>query len=67
MYNDILKTGVAPQNWYDTTFAMLLKSGDLKKVTNWRPIAILPVLYKIFAKMLHYRLQPILEEHQSHD
>ena len=46
---------------------MLPKSGDLKNPSNWRPIAILPILYKIFAKMLYYRLYPILDQYQPDD
>ena len=41
--------------------------GDLKDASNWRPIAILPILYKIFARLLYQRLQPILEMEQSDD
>ena len=40
---------------------------DLQQTKNWRPIAILKITYKIFAKMLHDRLQPLLETEQSMD
>ena len=66
-YNEILSTGRVPENWHVTIFTMLPKSGNLDFVTNWRPIAILPILYKVFAKMLYYRLSPILERHQADD
>ena len=46
---------------------MVPKSGDLQQTKNWRPIAILKITYKIFAKMLHDRLQPLLETEQSMD
>lgn len=59
--NDI-STGRVPENWHIAIFTMLPKSGDLKNVSNWRPIDILPILYKIFAKMLYYRLVPILDK-----
>ena len=44
MYNDIISSGVVPHDWHVTVFTMLPKSGDLKNASNWRPIAILPVL-----------------------
>ena len=66
-FNDILTTGKVPLNWHVTLFSMLPKSGDLKNPSNWRPIAILPILYKIFAKMLYYRLYPILDQYQPDD
>ena len=53
--------------WRHTLFTMVPKSGDLQQTKNWRPIAILKITYKIFAKMLHDRLQPLLETEQSMD
>ena len=46
---------------------MLPKPGDASVASNWRPIAILKVTYKIFSKMLCSRLQPLLESYQSPD
>ena len=66
-FNEILSTGRVPENWHITISTMLPKSGNLELVSNWRPIAILPILYKVFAKMLYYRLSPILEKHQADD
>eukprot|EP00973_Karenia_brevis_P034557 4767639-Karenia_brevis.AAC.1 len=41
--------------------------GNLHDPSNWRPIAILPILYKIFSKMLNARLMPVLDQYQPHD
>lgn len=65
MYNQILSSGCVPDNWHVTIFTMLPKNGDLSDASNWRPIAILPILYKLFAKLLHKRLKYILEREQS--
>ena len=46
---------------------MLPKSGDLSDVNNWRPIAVLPILYKIFSKLICSRISHILESAQSND
>ena len=43
---------------------MLPKTGDTLNPNNWRPIAILDVTYKIFAKVLHGRVAPTLEAQQ---
>ena len=67
MFTDMLSCGRLDNTWYNTIFIMLPKSGDLKNASNWRPIAILPVLYKIFSKMLCNRLRVVLNEHQSDD
>lgn len=67
MYNSILTTGNTPSNWHVTVFRMLPKTGDLSDANNWRPIAVLPILYKIFSKLVYARLHPVLEKYQSHD
>ena len=36
-------------------------------VTNWRPIAALKITYKIFSKLVHARIQDLLEREQSWD
>jgi hypothetical protein len=42
--------------------ALLYKGGERQALTNWRPITLLNLSYKIFAKALQLRLQPILSE-----
>ena len=67
MYNSILETGNTPLNWHVIIFRMLPKNGDLTDVNNWRPIAVLPILYKIFSKLVYSRIHQILETNQSDD
>lgn len=47
--------------------ALLHKRGVRKALTNWRPITLLNMGYKIFAKALQLRLQPVLMEVISFD
>lgn len=67
MYNHMLHEHVWDPKWCHTVFNMLPKPGDASVASNWRPIAILKVTYKIFSKMLCSRLQPLLESYQSPD
>ena len=67
IFNDMLIRGYLDPSWHNTVFQILPKSGDLKEPSNWRPIAILPVVYKIFSKMLCNRLRDVLLEHQPDD
>ena len=46
-FNESLHSGLFDETWYYTCFQMLPKSGDLTQTSNWRPIAILPIFYKI--------------------
>ena len=65
--NSMLHTGVLPSDWQETLFVMLPKGGSKRDVKNWRPIAILRIPYKIFARLLFQRLQPKLEKSQCSD
>ena len=41
------------------------KAGNAADPNKWRPIAILSVVYKLFAKILHWRLQYCLKQNQA--
>ena len=64
-FNDILETGILDEGWRTAILRMLPKAGDLNLPENWRPVAILPIAYKIFSKMLYNRLLPILDSRQG--
>ena len=66
-FNESMHSGRFDENWYHTCFQMLPKSGDLTQVSNWRPSAILPILYKVFARMVYDRISARLFEYQSRD
>jgi len=66
-FNQMLVKGELDSSWHRTLFTMIPKSGSRKDPANWRPIAVLRVSYKIFSRLIHQRLRPILEEQQSHD
>ena len=63
--NDVLLSGAVPPSWKELVFALVPKGGDARDANNWRPIAILDVSYKVFAKIICNRLAPILERYQS--
>ena len=46
---------------------VLLKKGNPQLPDNYRPIAIIPMLYKLFSKILHARVKHILVAAQSVD
>ena len=43
----------------------MFKKGDPKLLENYRPITILPILYKVFSRVLNERLKSILKRAQS--
>ena len=68
LYNDILKPdAIPPQQWRHTTITIIYKSGDPTMPQNYRPIAIIPLLYKLFARLLYNRLETLLDKQQTPD
>ena len=67
LYNRIICTGTIEDHWREVYFTMVPKSGDLTEATNWRPIAILSVFYKVFSRMVYNRIVSTLEAQQSAD
>eukprot|EP00973_Karenia_brevis_P078315 10874230-Karenia_brevis.AAC.1 len=68
LFNDILsaKSG-HPAYWKITRLTVILKKGDVEDPSNYRPIAILSVLYKLFRKVLCDRVRDTLDSAQPAD
>ena len=59
LFNDVLSMKrEVPTAWKQTRLTMIFKRGDRKNVGNYRPIAIVPVLYKAFSRILCKRVLP---------
>jgi hypothetical protein len=57
-----LNTGIIPKGWNDTTVVLIPKVDDEEIVTQFRPISLCNVIYKITSKMLALRLKDILPD-----
>jgi hypothetical protein len=67
MLNLSILGGSLPPSMTKGLIVLLHKGGCQKSLNNWRPITFLNVAYKLFAKYLQLRLQPIINEVISHD
>lgn len=65
LLNKCLLEGIIPEDWNDSTVILLHKKGDHHKLENYRPISLLPVLYKLLMKVITNRLSDKLDEYQS--
>ena len=59
---DAINSKQIPAEWNDTTVVMIPKIDSPELVTQFRPISLCNVLYKIISKMLAQRLKSILPE-----
>jgi len=57
LFSDILNpAAVVPEYWKQTRLKVLFKKGDAKSVDNYRPICIVPILYKVFTQVVLSRV-----------
>lgn len=62
IFNGILRTRTIPEEWKLSHFYTLHKSGDVACCSNYRPIALLSVPYKLFMTVLTARLTQYVEQ-----
>ena len=66
--NEAIAPGASfPTEWKENGISVMFKSGDPTVAKNYRPISVLPILYKLFAVLLSNRLEPILDIRQCKD
>jgi hypothetical protein len=53
-----------PDDWRNSKTTLIHKKGDKEDLETYRPITILPVLYKLFTKCILRRIRNTLEEAQ---
>ena len=56
-----------PEYWKASSIKVLFKKGDQRLPGNYRPICIIPILYKLFSRILCGRIKEKLIAEQSED
>jgi len=62
LFNNVLTTGKVPRNWCKGMLLPLHKSGSYENPHNYRGISLIPVICKIFTKLLNNRLVAYVKE-----
>lgn len=63
IYNAIIRTGHFPSQWKVAQIILVPKPGKSpEKISSYRPISLLPILSKVFERLLMKRLNPIIAE-----
>ena len=61
LFNYSLKTGEIPSEWKSANITPVLKKGRKEDVNNYRPISVLPIVAKVFERIVHKQLYEYLE------
>ena len=64
LFNLSLSTGEVPQQWKTSRVTPLFKEGSRTEVNNYRPISVLPVVMKIFERLVHNQLYSYLSKNE---
>lgn len=63
LFNSIMRLGHFPSQWKLAQITMVLKPGkEPENVQSYRPISLLPIVSKVFEKLILTRLMPIIEK-----
>lgn len=57
MFNIILEKEKTPTSWSEILVSMLYKKGDQNNPDNYRPIALVNTIVKLFTFLLYVRLE----------
>ena len=61
LFNLCLQKSRTPNNWHQSMIFPIYKKGNPNHLGNYRPISLLPAIYKIFSKILTKRLSNTVE------
>ena len=56
IFDNILETGIFPDQWKEANVTPVHKKNDKQIITNYRPISLLPILAKVFEKIVFKNL-----------
>ena len=52
IFDNILKTGIFPDQWKEANVTPVHKKKDKQTYSNYRPISLLPILAKVFERIV---------------
>lgn len=64
LFNRILETFETPTQWSESDIILIYKKGDPCDIANYRPISLLPSIYKLFSSLINQRISITLEAEQ---
>ena len=62
LFNASLRSGEMPREWKSAHVTAVHKGGDVESAENYRPVSVLPVVVKVFEKLVHHQVYSYLQE-----
>ena len=59
---NLMLKGNIPQSWKNAKVTLMFKAGAPKDVSKYRPISVIPVIMKVFERIVHNQLSTYLNE-----
>ena len=56
LFNKIMELEQVPTKWNESKVIILFKKGDVSDIKNYRPISLLPHMYKVFTRIILERI-----------
>ena len=60
IFNNSMLKGKIPQSWKNAKVTPIFKAGDPTDVSNYRPISVIPVIMKVFERIVRNQLSTYL-------
>lgn len=67
LFNECFKKREVPNQWKTSSTIIIPKKGDREDLKNYRPITLLPTIYKVFTKLILNRLSRKLDDEQPRE
>ena len=64
IFSKSILTGIYPNDWKAATVTTLLKKGIKSDRNNYRPISVIPVVSRVFEKIVHNQLYHYLDSNK---
>ena len=63
IFNQSLSLGIFPEDWKCARVTPLFKQGNRDDMNNYRPISVVPIIAKVFERIVYDQLYAYLTEH----
>lgn len=64
LFNLVKTSGTVPRQWTESSITLLYKKGNPDDISNYRPISLLPSMYKLFSSSICYRINAQIDRNQ---